>query len=389
MTNVLINLVEQYDKLDIGYDSIDYQSPIYMLELTYHDLASLLGYSTLDHKTISELNTTLNNLSKKQAAVYYSDATDSDRLVDHSTLIMKYGLCSTKVNNKRDLNKRFILMLSTSIVKVLRENKNIFKKLYTHDRYDLRSKYSTLIYDIIAEKSKGSNTVAINYDLDEFIKLLDFELEDTTNFESWTKINGNILKRVSKEINEKTNMYFSYEKVKQKSDDARTQTNGIRFEVSMAPESQETPEYFTEEFLMERKISYYIEKEINRKINELKKFDDARIKNEENYRFAVRQKLYNSKDEFKAKVQIQELVNWIKYNNTNAHGLVCFMNFEGNDLVTVNSDHKLMSIKTKKTLSHSARDTYNKLQSFLNANGDYGLVKIDNRKEYSISHSKG
>lgn len=390
MANVLINIVEVYDKFDIGHTSIDYNMPIYMLELTYHDLAAALGYSALDDKVISELTMILNNLSKTQSSVYYTNDDDSDRLVDHSTLIMKYGLSSTKMNNVRDLDKRFTLMLSTSLVKVLREHPDLFKKLYTHDRYDLRSKYSTLLYDKLSEEAKGSNTVAINYTMDEFIEIVDFELSETTNVESWTKINSNILKRVSKEINEKTNMYLSYRAIKEKlSITNRTQTAGIRFEVSLAPESEETPEYFDNDFLMERKISYYMEKEINRKVAELKKFNDSKVKNEENYRFIEKQKLQKQRVEFKAKVEIQELVNRIKYNNTGEHGLVCFFDYEGCNYVTVNSDHKLMDIETQRLLTNSATQTYSRIKEFLNNEGEYDLVDVDNRKEYSISYSKG
>ena len=388
--NVLINMVDTYDKLDIGKDSIDYNLPIYMLELTYHDLAACLGFSSLDEKTISDITIILNNLTKIQASIYYNNDDDSERFVDHSTLIMKYSLMSTKINSKRDLNKRFVLMLSTSIIKVLRENKDVFKKLYTHDRYNLKSKYSTLLYDVLSKQTKGSNIITIDYSLDEFSKIMNFELEETSNFDSWTKINSNILNRASKEINSKSNMYLNYDKKKEKiMESNRIQTSGIRFEVSLAPESEAQDEYFSEDELMEKKISYYIEREITKKIEKLKKFNDLKVKNEDNYRFSERQKLIKRHDEFKSKVKIQELVNWIKYNNSGTHGLVCFLDIDDNAVVTVNSNHKLLNIENDKLISNDAIETYEILEKFLNNNGLYDLIDVGNRKTYSISYSKG
>lgn len=387
MVNVLINIVESYDAMDVGH-GFDYNSPIYSLDITYHELAAALGYLTLDYKIVQEINSTLDNLSRTHASIYYTH--DGDRYMENTTFLLKYLLSSTNKGTKRDLDKRFSIMLSTSLVKVMRENKDLFKKFYTHDRYDLRSKYSTLLYDVLASRTKGSSTIAAYYTVDELKNILDFELEETSNTESWAKINSNILKRASKEIIEKTNMYFNYEKVKEKvGSTERMQTMSIRFEVSLAPEMEETPSYFTDEFLMTRKTEYYMEKEVNRKVTELKKFNDARIKNEEQYRFIERQKLQKQKDEFEAKVKIQEFINWVKYNNPEEVGLVCFMDYKKHDYVTVNSEHLLIDVDTREVLSKSACDTYEKIKEFNDCGGEYGLVDAHHIKEYSISYSKG
>ena len=288
------------------------------------------------------------------------------------------------------MNKRLTLMLSTSLVKILRENKGIFLKLYTHARYDLKSKYSTVLYDILSKKSKGSYTIATVFTIEEFKKLLDFDLVETNNFDSWTKINSNILSRAAKEINEKTNMYLTYTSIKDKTQgDKRTQTNSIKFETSLAPELEATDEYFTDDILMARKIEYYKEKEVDRKVRELKKFRSITIDDEENYKFKERQKLDKQHQEFEAQAKLQEWVNWVKYNNPTEHGLVCLINYESHEYVTINSIYKLMNIETNKILSSNARDTFIKVQNHINNDGDYGLVDVDYKKDYSISFSKG
>ena len=383
LANILINIVERYEKLDIG-QTFDYASPIYMMDLNFHDLASSMGHLRLDEKTMHEIITGLDNLSKTQASIYY--ANKNDRFEETTSFILKYTVSSIK----RDMNKRLTLMLSTSLVKILRENKGIFLKLYTHARYDLKSKYSTVLYDILSKKSKGSYTIATVFTIEEFKKLLDFDLVETNNFDSWTKINSNILSRAAKEINEKTNMYLTYTTIKDKThSDKRTQTNSIKFETSLAPELEATDEYFTDDILMARKIEYYKEKEVDRKVRELKKFRSITIDDEENYKFKERQKLDKQHQEFEAQAKLQEWVNWVKYNNPTEHGLVCLINYESHEYVTINSIYKLMNIETNKILSSNARDTFIKVQNHINNDGDYGLVDVDYKKDYSISFSKG
>lgn len=383
LANILINIVERYEQFDIGH-AFDYASPIYMMDLNFHDLASSLGYLTLDDKTIQEITTTLDSLSRIQASIYYGQK--NDRYEETTSFILKYTLSSIK----RDMNKRLTLMLSTTLVKILRENKDQFLKLYTYDRYGLKSKYSVLIYDELSRKAKGSNTVAANYTIDQFKGIVDFDLVETNNFESWTKINSNILSRAAKEINDKSNMYLAYDKMKEKiSDTNRVQTIGIRFETSLAPELEATPTYFTDDVLMERKIEYYKEKEVDRKVRELRKFGTLKPEDEENYKFKERQNLVKNHPEYEAQAKLQEWVNWVKYNNPGEHGLVCLVSYEAHDYVTVNSDYKLMNVETNKILSTGARDTFIKVQKHIEDDGDYGLVDVDYKKDYSISFSKG
>ena len=387
MVNVLINIVEMYARFDVGH-TVDYNSPVYMLDLTYHDLASTLGYTSLDDRIVTEINSTLDTLSKTHAAIYYTES--SDRYMENTTFLLKYILSSTDFGAKRDLDKRFTIMLSTSLLKILRENKDLFRRLYTHDKYDLRGKYSTILYDNLVKRTRGSTVVSVTLTLDEIIDMVDFDLGETTNTDCWTKINSNILKRASKEINEKSTMYFSYDKIKSKSTDAssRVQTTAIKFELSLAPEA-ETPEYFTEAELMERKILYKIEMEINRNVAELKKFNDSKIKNEDGYRYTKRQELLKNKPEYRAKVKIQDMVNWVKYNNPGEHGLVCFYNIQSHGIVAVNSDHKLVDIETKKYLTKNAVETLDVIEPIIVNGGEYGLYDIEYKKEYSISYSKG
>ncbi len=387
MVNVIINIVELYDSIGVGH-VFDIKSPVYTFDVTYHDLASSLGYLDMNPKVMSEINDTLDNLSKTHACIYYTQ--QSDRTVEHTTFLLKYTLSSTHRNHGRDLDKRFSMMLSTPLIKILRDNKNLFKQFYTHCAYDLRSKYTTLLYDAIELKSTNNQNKYVEFTFDELVELVDFDLEETSNTQSWTKMNGNILKRAIAEINEKTNINVVCSNLKEKKcETGRKQTSVIKFEVDATNHKTQISEFFNSDFLMQRKIAYYMEREISRKITDLKKFNDLKVRNEENYRFTERQKLSKIKSEFEARVKIQEWVNRIKYNDPINHGLVCFIKYKNHDYVTVNSDYILMDVETKQLLSSNAVDTYAKIHGFLEKDGDYALVDTDNKKEYSNSYSKG
>ncbi len=383
LVNVLINIIKRNDEFDIEHE-FNYASPFYLVDTNLHELASSLGYLTLDDKVISDLTKSLDLLSKIQASIYY--IAHKDRSLEKSTFVYKYVLTSID----RDLNKRLNIWLDTSIIKVLRENTEQFLKLYTYDRYDLRSKYSIVLYDALSAISKGKQS-RVEYSLEEFINLLDFDLEKTEN-NTWAKINGNILKRVSKEIENKSNMYFRYEKVKNKNVLDESNNMVIRFEVSLAPELEETQTIYTDDELMTRKIAYYIEKDVNEKFKSVSRFGNVDINDVESYKHTVRKNLQINKDEYSAQVKVQEWVNFVKYSSPEDHGLVVLINYTPeNDLVTVNNDYKLYDVMKKVELSTSAKDTQIKINAFLNStDSEYALADTESyMKECSISYTKG
>jgi hypothetical protein len=307
--------------------------------------------------------------------------------METTTFVFNYVISSIK----RYLNKRLSVMLSTSLIKVLRENKDQFKKLYTYSKYEIRGKYSILLYDELVSKIHTNRKVQFEYSLDALIDLIDFELTSTSNVESWTKINSNVLSRAAKEINNKSPLHLDYEKVKEKITDInRTQTTGVNFIISQTPDIEAISTYFTDSYLMDKKVLYYMEKVIDRRVKQMNKFKPVSPNEEEDFRFKTRKELQANRDEFEAQVALQEWVNWVKYNNHDEHGLVSLFDYAKHNYVTVNSQYKLMDIETNEILSTDAKDTRVKIQKFVNeSDGEYGLVDVDYKKEYSISYTKG
>lgn len=385
IVNILINIVER----NAGFDSeneFDYNIPFYLIDTNLHELAAGLGYLELNEKIIQEIISLLDSIGSTPASIYYEDQRN-ERHQEKTSFIYKYTLSSFK----RVIDKRVYIYLSTTLIKILREDLGLFEKLYNYDRYDLRSKYSMIIYDAFKHKTKTTGTSLTNVlSLDEFVSIVDYDLTTSGSCLNWTKINGNILTRVEKEINDKTNMYFKYSKVKDKLDDGdRTQTHAIKFETTLAPELEATSQYFTNEIVLERKIAYYIERELNRRLKTLKRMSHIKIDDMDNYKFAERKKLAKEKGEFEAKVKIQDWVNWVKTINMGYHGLVVLAGYQNRECVTINNDYKLYDVTTKEILSSSPRDTQIKINSFLEAGGDYGIADVEYVKTFSISYSKG
>lgn len=376
LLNVLINIVERNDAYD-NTEAFDYSTPQYVIDTNMHELSSSLGFLTLN---IDHIIRTLESLSRNTATVYYEH--DYDRFMDKTTFVQKFTITSTK----KDINKRLRMLVSTSLIKILREDKKLFEKFYRYEKYSLRSKYSRIIYDHFMKLGKPS----IEYDIDEFIDIIDFEL-DELQIDSWSRLSTNVLKRAAKELHEKSNMYFDYANVKDKiSDTNRTQTTKIKFSTRFAPEMELPGEYFTNDYLMKRKIAYYVERDLNNRVEAQLRFK-AKIEDLEAYKYTVRKELEKNSEEYESKVLLQEWINVVKYDSAATDGLVVLRDFtDDHHYITINNNFKLYDIEKKTELSTTAKETRVKVNNFLINHGGTDIIETTEfLKNCSISHVKG
>jgi len=375
LLNVLINIIERND--DFEEDDFDYKQIGYIIDTNMHELASCLGFLELKVDNIIQR---IEALQKSIATIYYED--DTNIYMTKASFIYQYNVSST--NN--DINKRLNIVVNTKIVKILREKKSLFELFYKFDRYGIKSKYSKIIYERFYDRDK---TVEV-LDIDTLSKEIDFGLKYKSL--DWSRLNSNILKRVVKEITEKTDLYFEYEKVKTvHGDSKRKQTTKVKISTSVAPETDTPKGYFTNEFLMKRKIAYYIERDIKARFAASKKFKVKDIiKNPKAYMYKLRKIAEQNYDEYEARVLIQEWLNNIKYKNSDYEGLVVLENYsKDNQFVTVNNKYKLYDIKKKIEISSSARDSRIKINAFMQR-GSYNIIETEQYiKECSISYTQG
>jgi len=375
LLNVLINVVERDDAFDS--EEFDYSQIGYIIDTNMHELSSSLGFLELQIDTIIQR---LESLTKSVATVYHE--AKNNILMTKATFIYQYNITSTD----SDINKRLNIVVNTSLIKLLRDNSDLFELMYRIDRYGLKSKYSKIIYESFYKKARTSQT----YNIQELTKMIDFGLEYKEL--TWSRLNSNILKRVASEINDKTDLYFEYEKVKTAiAETNRTQTTEIKIVTSVAPEIDLPDTYFTKDFLMSRKIAYYIERDIKYKYQAVSKFKTREvIKDPEAYMFKLRTEANKLKSEYEAKVLLQEWLNNIKYTNHDHEGLVVLQDYsKDNQFITVNNNYKLYDIEKQVEVSTSARDTRIKIQAFMRK-GQYDILETENYiKDCSISYTMG
>ena len=375
MVNVLINIVERYDSFDPD-TPFDYDSLYYMIDTNMHELSASLGFL---HLSIEHVNQTLESLSSTVATMYFEDG--EDRIMKKGAFVQEYHISSSK----KDVNKRIQIMVNTSLIKILRNDKQMFELLYKFERYGLKSKYSKILYEMFGKKSQSSKRISI----EEFLDELDYDIAENQN-KSWSRLNQNILKRAVPELEDKSNLSISYKQIKEKdSKDNRIKTAMIQIEATAAPEMEESDIFFDNDFLMERKTAYYLEREVDRKFREASKF--GTIRDEEAYKATTRRELKRFIKEYEAKVLLQEWINVVKYTMPDIHGLVVIENYQGYKYVTVNNKYILEDVKTKKPLSTNAIDSRDKIKRFINdEGGEYNIVDTENKiKDCSISYTKG
>jgi hypothetical protein len=377
MVNVLINIVERNDSFDTEVP-FDYDAPIYMIDTNMHELSASLGFL---HLSIDHVSSILDSLSSKVATLYYEDG--SDRIMKKGPFVQEFTITSSN----KDVNKRIQIWANTRLIKVLREDKQMFELLYKFDKYKLKSKYSKILYEMFGKKDKTSLKISV----EDFIDELDYDISENSN-KSWTRLNGNILKRAITELEEKSNLSIAYAKLKEKDNkDNRVKTTMVQVEATAAPEMEEPDVYFTNEFLLPRKINYYLEREVDRRYESASRFGTISIRDEEAYKAKTRRELKKFTKEHEAKVLLQEWINIVKYSHPDVHGLVVLEKFQDYDYVTVNNNYILVDVETKKPLSTNAIDSREKIKRFINdENGEYTIVETDGKiKDCSISYTKG
>jgi len=191
----------------------------------------------------------------------------------------------------------------------------MFELFYRFDKYNLRSKYSRILYEMFGKKSRTSKKI----DIDEFAEELDYDITETKN-KTWSRLNSNILKRAVKELEDKSNLSLDYAKIKEKDPlDGRVKTSKVHIEAIAAPEINEPGTYFDDEFLMKRKIAYYLEREVESRFKATTRFGTVSVRDEDAYKAKTRRELKRFEQEYEARVLLQEWINIIKYQHPNIH----------------------------------------------------------------------
>ena len=153
----------------------------------------------------SDLIKQLNQLSDVKVVIN-ALGKNKDMKTTFTRFIHKLTVSRHKHNNK----KKVRIVLDGEICQMVFEVKKLFTKFYLRIQFSMHSKYSKLLYELLKDY-QGVKTKIIEFDL--LIGLLNVDFENTKNGQ-WSLFNQNILKKAVNEINEKSDIYVSYEPIK-------------------------------------------------------------------------------------------------------------------------------------------------------------------------------
>jgi len=370
MINVLMSIIERNNT----FNNIDFSNNFsYVIDTNMHELSALLDFKKLD---IQEVLRILESIVKNPATLVFKN--NSNKFMNKVNFIHQINVSSTN----GDVDKRLSLVINSSIIQILRDEPTLFELFYRFEKFEIKSKYSRIFYEYFYKMKEDTK----HFSITELIEMIDFNLENTEM--NWTRLNNNVIKRVQKEINYKSDLQINCTKLKKIEIENDKE---ILFKTKITPLDYQIGYVFHEKDLMERKIDYAIEREIMYKFEQVKRLKTHEIiHNPQAYLYTMRIETNKKRSEFEARVSLQEWLNNIKYTNKEHQGLVILSNYSGiHKYVTVNNDFRLYDIISSEVLSSTARDTKIKITEFMKK-GEYDIIETDEyMKNCSISYSIG
>lgn len=170
-----------------------------------------------DLKTVSNINIIINSLGKNK---------------DEDTMLLTRFILEMEVSKHRtNLHKKKVtLLLSNKLIKKFIDVKKYFAKMFLKIQYSLSSKYSKLLYEILKDYE---NINHLTLDLIMLTCLL-----NDLSFKEWSVFRINVLERAITEINEKSDIFVTYEPIKEKLEGKRKQVTKIKFFIEKQPEER-------------------------------------------------------------------------------------------------------------------------------------------------------
>ena len=138
------------------------------------------------------------------------------------SLITRFILEIEFSKHRKNLHKKTVsLMLSNKLIHKFINVKKYFAKMFFKIQFSFSSKYSKLLYELLKDYEKIK---CFTISLIELVQLL-----NDINYKEWSVFRANVLKRAIDEINEKSDIYVSYEPIKEKPEGQRKQVTKIKF----------------------------------------------------------------------------------------------------------------------------------------------------------------
>lgn len=114
-----------------------------------------------------------------------------------------------------------------------RKKKGFFSVMFLSIQYDMNSKYSKLLYELLRDYINIRN-LTVDFDT---LKIL-MNVDSTKNVSTWSIFRPSILEKAINEINEKSDINIDYEPIKEKLEGQRLQVTKLKFSFRPQPKKR-------------------------------------------------------------------------------------------------------------------------------------------------------
>lgn len=148
------------------------------------------------------------------------------------------------------LDKNIKVGMDRDVILSFIKRTDYFAKMYLTLQLSMTSKYSKLLYEILKDY-EGIKSITIDFQM--LLPLLNVNFENTKNGQ-WALFNQNILKKSVIEINKESDIFVTYDPIKEKLEGKRKQVTKIKFFIKKQSESRLQELGLIEESITDHKL---------------------------------------------------------------------------------------------------------------------------------------
>lgn len=330
------------EKIEIGEDGST------VFEFTLKDVCDLLGkYNNSQYGHILEQ---LDSLSDIKMVI---NGLGKNKEID--TLTITKFIQEIKISrHKKTEAKKIKITMSNTLINIFLQTDKFFAKMYLKIQLSMVSKYSKLLYELLKDYAGIKNVVFSKDDLIELINVTN------NNQKKWMYFNQNILKKSVKEINEKSDIFVTYDPVKEKLEDHRMQVTKIKFNITKQSESR-----LKELGLIEEPITslpFY-----NKSKSKLKKLvkNGYSVVDEDMW---IQTDIKKNEKQYESEVSLD---SWLKETNQNDKNQIykCLADSLNacDDPMVVIEDYRIIGLFTKEAFTKNAAETINLMNQVIDS----------------------
>lgn len=303
------------------------------------------------------------------------------------------------LKDKKTTSKRVKVWIEPELLSMFLNLKEYYSKMYLPIQLGLKSKYSKLLYELLKDYS---GVKEVSFDFEMLKAVLNVDVKEKPNLESWSNFNRDVLKKAVKEVSDKSDLNVIYEPIKDKVD-GKMQVVKVKFKMkkqksilvdeddydTIELDTHIVPDDDVETKELTPEDIKYIEL-AQKKMDDVKMFG-TQIKNEQSYLETIIENLKKDKTDVKNMILVDEFLTELRdgyeeFKNSK-NQLLVLENFESYPVISISSSYLLYSPVDGVNITKTVKDTINKINKFKKDGGKFNLIETPEKiKELEISY---